>query len=209
MAFFKVAACMLLMASAGLARPQEDVLLSSAEEASQYFNPNPQYTYQYQVAAEEQQTYIAHQESRDGTEVSGEYSYVDPTGTLITVTYTAGVDGYQETRSAQPNFVTIRARPVVRPVVQEASSSDSDLVGNIINQLTPFIKGSVSSSLGSDSSAAAAPAVRRTIVAAAPAQPVARVAAADGSTSAIFGDSPKSVAVESPNFAFAFDLGDE
>jgi len=208
MAFFKVAACVLLMATAGLTRPQE-VVLSDAEQAAEFFDPNPQYTYQYQVAAEEQQTYIAHQESRDGAEVRGEYSYVDPTGTLITVTYTAGVDGYQETRSAQPNFVTIRARPVVRPVVQEASSSDSDLVGNIINQLTPFIKGSVSSSLGSDSSAAAAPAVRRTVVAAAPAQPVARIAAADGSTSAIFGDSPKSVAVESPNFAFAFDLGDE
>ena len=31
---------------------------------------NPQYTYAYQVAAEDEQTYIAHQEQRDGTDVS-------------------------------------------------------------------------------------------------------------------------------------------
>ena len=31
---------------------------------------NPQYTYAYQVAAEDEQTYIAHQEQRDGDDVS-------------------------------------------------------------------------------------------------------------------------------------------
>ena len=43
------------------------------------------YTYAYQVAAEEEQTYIAKQESRENDVVQGEYSYVDPLGTLITV----------------------------------------------------------------------------------------------------------------------------
>ena len=33
-------------------------------------NDNPQYTYAYQVAAEDEQTYIAHQEQRDGDDVS-------------------------------------------------------------------------------------------------------------------------------------------
>ena len=58
----------------------------------QYFNflfvllqANPSYTYSYQVADEEAQTYIAQTESRDNSVVTGEYSYVDPLGSLITV----------------------------------------------------------------------------------------------------------------------------
>merc|ERR1712029_816152 len=69
------------------------------------------------VADEEQQTYIAQEENRDGDVVTGSYSYVDPLGSLIVVTYTAGAMGYTETREVKPNFVTIRERP--------ASSSSS------------------------------------------------------------------------------------
>ena len=50
------------------------------------FQPNPSYTYSYQVAADDTQTYIAHNEAREDGAVTGEYSYVDPYGTLITVT---------------------------------------------------------------------------------------------------------------------------
>ena len=32
---------------------------------------------------------------RDGLEVVGTYSYVDPTGAIVTVRYTAGVNGYE------------------------------------------------------------------------------------------------------------------
>ena len=49
--------------------------------------PNPQYKYAYQVSDEGFQTYIAHEENRDGENVSGQYSYVDPLGSLITVRY--------------------------------------------------------------------------------------------------------------------------
>merc|ERR1712038_148789 len=49
-----------------------------------YYNENPSYTYTYQVADQERQTYIAQTESRDGALVQGEYSYVDPNGSLIT-----------------------------------------------------------------------------------------------------------------------------
>merc|ERR1712226_1778961 len=82
------------------AAPQQLAL----EEEEVPFNDNPQYTYAYQVAAEDEQTYIAHQEKRDGDDVTGEYSYVDPLGNLIKVVYTAGVMGYTETRTVQPNF---------------------------------------------------------------------------------------------------------
>lgn len=150
MAFAKVAALLLLAATVSAQ------LLTDAELEAQAFDPNPQYTYKYQVAADTQQTYITHEESRDGDLVTGEYSYVDPLGNLITVTYTAGVDGYQETRSIQANFIKIRSAPVVpiQEVVQKVvesnvGSSDTDLVATIISQLTPFIKNTVSTSLGS------------------------------------------------------------
>ena len=126
---------------------------------------SPKYAFTYQVADEEHQTYIKQTESRDNDLVTGEYSYVDPLGSLITVKYTAGVDGYQETRTSQPDFVSIRnapveiqpvvevvtpkpapVRPVTKPVVKE--ESNEDLIAKIIAQLTPFIKSTVSNSLG-------------------------------------------------------------
>lgn len=150
--------------------------------------PNPKYSYTYQVASDNEQTYIAHQESRDGADVNGEYSFVNPLGQLITVTYTAGADGYLESRKVQDNFVTIRERPAaatavaapasglintvveqVRPAVQtvvsQASSggNDADLVARIIAQLTPFIRDTVSSSLqgGSSSSSSSVTTVQQ------------------------------------------------
>ena len=72
---------------------------------------NPQYNFKYKVADDKEQTYIAMDEERAGDTVTGTYSYVDPLGSLIVVTYTAGPMGYQETREVQEGFVTIRARP--------------------------------------------------------------------------------------------------
>ena len=101
----------------GAPRPQEGFGDATQEEIAQIragtygdmFDENPQYTFNFKVAAEDEQTYIAQEESRDGESVSGTYSYVDPLGSLITVTYTAGPMGYQETRNVQENFVTIKA----------------------------------------------------------------------------------------------------
>ena len=42
--------------------------------------------------------------------MTGSYSYVDPTGALITVTYTAGVMGYTETRERQEGYLDISSR---------------------------------------------------------------------------------------------------
>merc|ERR1712038_1206024 len=206
---------LVLFVATAYAAPQQ---LDSEEEP---FNDNPQYTYAYQVAAEDEQTYIAHEEKRDGTDVTGQYSYVDPLGNLIKVVYTAGVMGYTETRTAQPNFVEIRARPIVRtevkpapapapvqkvvqqvaPVVQKVveqqveTQNDGDLVARIIAQLTPFIRSTVTSSLGASSSSSSSstnnvnagssqtttttttsrrPAPVRRVVAVQPAQPVQR-----------------------------------
>ena len=92
------------------------------------------YSFQFEVADDEEQTYHARQEEGDGSgEVRGVYSYVDPFGSLVTVTYTAGVGGYQETREVvrgflEPRLTTVRdnfkptpSRSFVRP--QETFSS--------------------------------------------------------------------------------------
>ena len=41
-----------------------------------------------------EQTYLAQDENRDGDEVNGQYSFVDPNGSLITVKYTADESGW-------------------------------------------------------------------------------------------------------------------
>merc|ERR1712059_245679 len=82
-------------------------------ELSNDLGPNvrPVYNYEYKVADEDAQTYISKSEQRDGDELSGSYSFVDSTGSLITVNYNAGVDGYTETRNSEKGFVQIRAIP--------------------------------------------------------------------------------------------------
>ena len=141
----------------------------SNEGISIHLQPNPTYNYEYQVADEEAQTYITHQEGREDNVVTGQYSYVDPFGALITVTYIADSDGYREERTSEANFLQINGqparapapkpaprpapkpapKPVVRKVVKaNPANDDSDLVARIISQLTPFIRNTVSTSLG-------------------------------------------------------------
>merc|ERR1711892_1290444 len=91
------------------------------------FDENPQYNFNYKVADDLEQTYIAMDEARDGENVRGRYSYVDPLGSLITVTYTAGPEGYQETREIQENFVIINQRPTNRATVSVDASANRRL----------------------------------------------------------------------------------
>jgi len=174
----KVAFLALVVASA-YARPQDfdyvgdddvdnagnfnaDVIARLAEQ--DLYDVNPSYSFRYQVADEDAQTYITQEEKRDDNVVSGTYSYVDPLGALITVTYTADQDGYRETRESQANFLNVRTIPVeveepkpVKKVVKVAKpapkpapkNENDDLIARIISQLTPFIKDTVSNSLGS------------------------------------------------------------
>merc|ERR1711992_373779 len=105
------------------------------------------------------------EESRDGDNVQGTYSFVDANGSLVTVKYTANdVDGYNETREVQENFVTIKALPVAAKVTPVAApayrpaaprpaprpappAGNSDLVARIIAQLSPYIKTTVDEAL--------------------------------------------------------------
>merc|ERR1712076_157824 len=72
---------------------------------------NPVYNFEYKVADDEERTYISRNAERDGNELSGSYSFIDATGALVTVDYTAGVNGYAETRSKEAGKVTMKAVP--------------------------------------------------------------------------------------------------
>merc|ERR1712037_828390 len=70
---------------------------------------DPVYNFEYKVADDQEKTYISRNEERDGNELSGSYSFIDATGALVTVDYTAGVNGYAETRSKEAGKVTMKA----------------------------------------------------------------------------------------------------
>merc|ERR1712203_232974 len=72
---------------------------------------DPVYNFEYKVADDVEKTYISRNEERDGNELSGTYSFVDAAGALVTVDYTAGVNGYAETRSKEAGKVTMKAVP--------------------------------------------------------------------------------------------------
>ena len=137
------------------------------------------------------------------------FSYVDAHGSLVTVEYTAGVNGYQETREVQAGFVTIRAKPVKakKPVVvappprpappPPKRNNDADLVAKIIAQLTPFIKTTVSDSLGARSQTTRVVQVQQPVVKAVPA--VTQVS----DTISLFGnDGENRITVDTPNYNF-------
>merc|ERR1712037_402463 len=101
----------------------------------------------------------------------GSYSFIDATGALVTVDYTAGVNGYAETRSKEAGKVTMKAVPAWDgPVavakgatssssrfgsssgsrsssVATSSSSQSDLIAQILAALTPQINSAVAAAL--------------------------------------------------------------
>merc|ERR1719458_316579 len=141
------------------------------------------YQYSYKVADEEAQTYLNKDETRDGDSVQGTYSYVDSTGALVTVTYTAGPDGYNEDRSVEKGFVVMRnipgawtgplagvddtavvpARvqpapaPVVRRPAPQPAVDQTQLIQLIIAQLQPSISSAVQSAISSRQATPAAP----------------------------------------------------
>merc|ERR1719400_86901 len=139
------------------------------------------YQYSYKVSDEEAQTYLNKDETRDGDNVQGTYSYVDSTGALVTVTYTAGPDGYNEERNVEKGFVVMRnipgawtgplagvddtavvpARvqpapaPVVRRPAPQPAVDQAALIQLIISQLQPSISSAVQSAISSRQTVAA------------------------------------------------------
>ncbi|KAJ8943740.1 hypothetical protein NQ318_007188 [Aromia moschata] len=76
--------------------------LAKAVVADEY-DPNPQYSYGYQVQDSLTGDAKSKSETRSGDSVQGSYSLVDPDGTLRTVEYTADpVNGFNAVVSRQP-----------------------------------------------------------------------------------------------------------
>merc|ERR1712189_104751 len=143
-------------------------------EYNRKLSANAAYEYGYKVANDESQTYMAHEETRDGANVQGKYNYVDSTGALVTVTYQAGPDGYTETRDVQEGAVEMRNIPgpwtgplagvdntgvtsvkttttqVTAPVAPARPAVDqSALIRLILNQLQPQISSAVQTAISS------------------------------------------------------------
>lgn len=100
------------------------------------------YFYEYKVANDKTQTYISQQESRDGLEVKGTYSYVDPTGAIVTVRYTAGEQGYSETRERKAGAVNVRARPAAP--TSGPGLDTAAIIARVVAALQPAIQSAVS-----------------------------------------------------------------
>merc|ERR1712080_414304 len=103
------------------------------------------YNYVYKVANDGTQTYIQQEEQRDGLEVQGSYSYVDPTGAIVTVNYNAGVNGYSETRSREEGAVKIAPQAAsVTPTASSTSLDTDAIIAKVLAALRPTIQTTVS-----------------------------------------------------------------
>jgi len=90
----------------------------------------PNYAYEFKVADDDELTYITHNEARDGDDVTGVYSYVDPTGALVTVNYQAGAMGYSQTLEKQDGAVDVSTRKVTtKKAVAKQTSAPTGAVG--------------------------------------------------------------------------------
>merc|ERR1711962_1064019 len=131
----------------------------------EYADGPASYQYGYKVADDEAQTYMAHEETRDGDQVQGKYNYVDATGALVTVNYQARPEtGYTEQREVQKNAVQMRNIPGAwtGPLAgvddvqgaggagQSSGLSQSDLIARILAQIQPQITGAVQSAIGAN-----------------------------------------------------------
>merc|ERR1712223_1530842 len=123
---------------------------------------DPVYNFEYKVADDEERTYISRNEERDGNELSGSYSFIDATGALVTVDYTAGVNGYAETRTKEAGKVTMKAVPAWdgplagleeasgAVAVAKGSTSSSSTFGSSVGSRTSSTTSSSSSRSQSD-----------------------------------------------------------
>merc|ERR1712106_1095740 len=151
--------------------------LSTEEEAriNAQQSGNAQYQFGYKVGNEDTQTYMAHEETRNGANVEGKYNYVDPTGSLVTVTYQAGPGGYTETREVEEGVVQMRDIPgawtgplagVSSPTSPTSPTSgslspgpsrlsQSDLIAQILSAIQPQISSAVQTAVAQRNSASA------------------------------------------------------
>merc|ERR1711973_923995 len=107
----------------------------------------PEYSFEFKVADDVEKTYINQSESRDGDDVVGTYSYVDPLGDLITVNYQTGLDGYTQTLARNGVLVENGEAAAATSSSSQASSTSSSST----SQSSRATSSTVSSSLDQSS----------------------------------------------------------
>ena len=122
---------------------------------------NAQYSYKYQVRDDEEGTYIFKNEERNGLDVTGVYGYVAPDGTLITVNYNAGPDGFYQELEREVDFLRnggannqVNTRVPVRPAPapfapepRQPALDEAALIAQIVSALQPEITSSVNAAI--------------------------------------------------------------
>merc|ERR1712165_525114 len=134
-------------AAAEEARLEAERRAAAAAKTNNKADAEPaKYNFEYKVAEDEDQVYIQQNEARDGNELTGTYSFVDPRGALITVNYEAGPMGYSETREEKLGFVEIRSKPA-RVAPAPPKVDQATLIQRILAILQPQIGSAVSSAI--------------------------------------------------------------
>merc|ERR1712210_105956 len=197
------------------ARRAAEAAAAAAAAAASSSNSQVKYNFEYKVAEDEDQVYITQNEARDGDELQGTYSFVDPRGALVTVNYEAGPMGYSEIREEKLGFVEIRSKPA-RVAPAPPKVDQGTLIQRILAILQPQIGSAVSSALqarreaaaAAEAEAAAAAVAEAALIEAerrAAAEAAAAAAAASNSNSIdIFGNGGYNVRVQTPDFKIEY-----
>merc|ERR1712045_530082 len=179
----------------------------AAAAAASDSNSPAKYNFEYKVADDQDQTYITQNEARDGDELQGTYSFVDPRGALVTVNYEAGPEGYSETREEKLGFVEIRSKPA-RVAPAPPKVDQATLIQRILAILQPQIGSAVSSAIQARREAAeaeaAAEAARLEAERRAAAAAAAAAAASSSNSIDIFGNGGYNVRVQTPDFKIEY-----
>ncbi|CAG7822400.1 unnamed protein product [Allacma fusca] len=109
------------VAAAPVLRAAPVAVAKTAVVSAEPFDPNPQYNYAYSIADVLTGDSHAHQEARNGDAVQGQYSLVEPDGSIRTVTYTADdVNGFNAVVDRSGAAVVKSAVPAVAKVAAHA-----------------------------------------------------------------------------------------
>merc|ERR1711902_74035 len=169
-----------------------------------------EYNFEYKVADEAEQTYISQQEQRDGDNLTGSYSYVDPNGALVTVNYEAGAMGFSATTDKQDGFISVNSRKKPTSSARTASKSSrtssssssssssldqSALIAQIIATLQPQINSAVQSALATSSTVSRSAVLSES--------PRGRSSSSSGSVEGTFGNGI-SVSIDTPEYNIAY-----
>merc|ERR1711976_52698 len=120
----------------------------SEEEELEYnrkLSENAAYEYGYKVANDESQTYMAHEETRDGANVQGKYNYVEMRN--IPGPWTGPLAGVDNTGVTSVKTTTTQVTAPVAPA--RPAVDQSALIRLILNQLQPQISSAVQTAISS------------------------------------------------------------